>query len=1069
MSHCVRRILGIALVLMAMPVATDEPLFAQVGDRGDDAPRFLLARSPTPVRVDVAKTPVLRQRIALDLRGATVEEALRAIADSTGLRFAYSRAEVPVDRPVRLEASDITVAAALTEVLLGTDVDVVFTERGQAMLVRRLPEGVLPQVGTITGRVSDAGTGQSVFNAQVIVVGTESRALSDDDGRYSIGNVPAGAQQVRVMRLGYTPMTQAATVADGQTVTLDFALIAAVSRLEDVVVTVTGEQRRLEVGNVIGTIDADSVVREAPITALSDLINARVPGVQVLQNNGLAGSSPRLRIRGVGSLSGSNPLLIVDGIRVDNSSGGTFLSAGSIQSGRFNDLNPEEIESIDVVKGPSAATLYGTDAANGVVVVKTKRGAPGRTLWNAYAETGFSKQTTDFLDNYHSWGPSPFGARCPIFISTAGLGLCEIDSLTTFNPLTNPETSPLNTGHRQQYGVQASGGVSRFTFFVSGEFEKETGVLEMPAGEQARVRAERGGIGIPDEQIHPNALRRISLRSNIGTTFGSNADMNLSLGLISSAVRITGSSQFGSGFSGSGFRDATDGWPATARPGEVFGVRNDENVTRFTGSLNTNWRPLSWLTTRGTVGLDFGSNFFDALQRVNEGPLGGRIGSRVNRRSETMFYTADLGASAFVTPRAWLSSRTSIGVQYNNRQLGSVTGTGITLLPGQETLSAAATRTATETNTESIVAGAYVEQTFGFNDRLYLTGAVRADGGSQFGRDFETAVYPKGSASWLAVPQQAGWLNSVRLRAAYGASGVQPGPTAALTLLTLSSAIIDGAAATGATLQSVGNSGLKPERQREIEAGFDMELLNRRVRLEATYYDRLSTDAIITRELATDVGLRARPENIGSVSNRGFEGLLSAVVVDHPVAMWDVTLNGSVNRNRVEDLGPGVLPFGPVAGFTVYQFREGYPVAARFARPILGFSDADGDGLIDINEVQVGDTAVYFGDAHPPRQFTLGSSLTLFRRLRIGTQFDYRGGHVAINPELEQCIFFNCRRFNDPSLPLEEQVAAAALFPVFLGSTAITQAGFIEDASFIRWRELSLTYLIPERWAGRLG
>jgi TonB-dependent SusC/RagA subfamily outer membrane receptor len=1016
------------------------------------------------------------RRVTLDLTDVPLRDALKAVASQGGVSLIYASSTVPLDRRISLQLRAVSVEDALRGALRGTDVDVRETTSGQLLLVRR-PAGVdsadskrLVEAGAIAGRVTDAAAGAPVVRAVVGVDGGTWRASTDDEGRYRLTDIPAGVHAVGVRRIGYAPADRMTLVADGATATLDFALAAVASRLTEVVTTVTGPQRRLEVGNVIGAIDADSVVRSAPVTSLSDLLNARVPGTQVVLNNGLTGTSPRVRIRGVNSLTVSNdPLLVVDGIRVENSTG-TLGSGYGQTPGRLNDLNPEEIESIEIVKGPSAATLYGTDAANGVIVVKTKRGRRGSATWRLYAEGGVLDQPARFADNYYAWGRSTAtGAIQQCRLVQVAAATCTRDSLTTFNPLMNADTRPFGRGRRGQTGLQASGGTGGFDYFVAGELEGERGFLEMPAIDRARVSLERGGVAIPDEQIHPNAQRKISLRANAGTALGPAAELNVSSGLVRNDVRLAGDGVVSSALFGPGYRTAQDGYLSILnRPGEAFAVRNRESTTHYTTSATGTWRPIGWLSTRATTGLDFSSSLLDDLQRRNEGPLGlNRDGRRLNRQTIVSQYSADVGASALFTPRVRLTSRTSVGAQFN-RRLMQVTGTtGTNLAPGSETVAGAAIITGEEQNVAAVVAGTYLEQTFGVAERLFLTGALRADGGSAFGRQFRTAIYPKASASWIALEQRAGWLNSARLRAAYGASGVQPASTAALPLVAVAPAFVDGVAATGARLSAIGNPDLKPERQTEIETGADLELLSARVRVEATYYSRLSRDALIDRPLASEFGISARQENIGSVSNRGVEGMVSATPIDNGSTTWSLTLSGSANHNRLETIGAGI---GFIGVNTSVQSRQGYPLISAFARPILAYADANGNGIIEESEVTVGDTLVYLGPSSAPRQLAASSELALLGgRLRISAQFDHRGGAVITNfAETNRCSTFlsGCRAVNDPTAPFADQAAAVAFNSVRFGQTRF---GFEQDATFTRWRELAVTYALSERMARLVG
>ena len=1010
--------------------------------------------------------------VTLDLRDATLGDALAAVTEQGGISLVYSSNVVPLQRRVTVSVRAVPVMTALRAVLQATDIEARELAPGQITLVRRpeRPTTSPAEEGVLHGRIVDSATGAPVPRATVSVDISARRVMTNESGEYRFVALPTGAHLIRVQRIGYAPVDRSIVIPDRTDVTLDIVLSPVASRLQEVVTTVTGAQRRVEVGNAIAAINADSVVRGAPITSLADLINARVSGAQVVMNGGFTGTSPRIRIRGLSSLTVNNdPLLIVDGARVDNSTGG--LGGYGQTAGRFNDLSPEEIESIEIVKGPSAATLYGTNAANGVIVVRTKRGVPGRMVRHAFVEGGLVEEPARFPDNFYAWGTNAAtGAAQQCLLTQRAAGVCRQDSVTTFNPLMNRETSPLGTGNRQQVGLQLSGGAAPLSYFLSGEYENEIGFLRMPEIDLARVSAERGGASIPEEQRRPNALRKVGLRANANTAMGRSGDIGVSLGLISSETRLPSSGGvFQSGMWGPGYRTAQDGWLALlSRPGEAFAVRNNEDVTHYISSLVASTQPLGWLSARATVGFDFSSALLDALQRRDEGPLGlARNGQRINSRQDVSQYTADAGASASFAPWQRVTTRTSVGLQYNRLIRGSTTASGTNLAPGSETLAGAAVLTSSEQTIESVVAGSYVEQNVGVAERLFVTAALRADGGSSFGRNFHTALYPKASVSWLAADKREGWLNSIRLRSAYGVSGVQPSSTAPLALITLAPALVDGANVTGARLGATGNPGLKPERQTELEAGVDVDGLHNRLRLEGTYYDRLSRDALIDRPLSSEIGLASRQENIGAVRNRGVEGTVSAVLLTGDRVTWDLSLNGSVNHNRLERIGAGI----PFIGTTPNtRSQEGYPLFSRFARPILGYDDANGDGIIEASEIRVGDSLVYMGETSPPRQLSASSGMTLLGgRLRLSTQFDYRGGHTVVNfSEYNRCstFFSDCRGVNDPTASFAEQARAVASNSVAYGRTFY---GYLEDGSFIRWRELAVTYVLPNRLTRQLG
>lgn len=248
-------------------------------------------------------------------------------------------------------------------------------------------------VGSVRGRVTERATGTPIAGAQVTVTGTILRAVTDDQGRYTITRVPAGQQTINVRGLGFSPQSMTVAVTENGEATADFGLTRMAAELGQVVITATGQQAKVELGHTVATIKADSLVAAAPITNVTDLLGGRVAGLMTFSNSGVTGSAPRIRIRGFNSLSQPNqPLMIVDGVRIENTTGGGSNGANTVQSygwsaGAVASINPDEIESFEIVKGPSAATLYGTDAANGVIVINTKRGIAGRTRTTVHVST----------------------------------------------------------------------------------------------------------------------------------------------------------------------------------------------------------------------------------------------------------------------------------------------------------------------------------------------------------------------------------------------------------------------------------------------------------------------------------------------------------------------------------------------------------------------------------------------------------------------------------------------------------------------------------------------------------
>lgn len=1029
------------------------------------------------VRDGTVTSVVLSQDVSLDLRRVPLQAALEEISRQAGLSIVINSALVPARHRVTLLSKSMPTGAALARALEGTSLDLLVTRNGEGVLVKRPPpdssrnvsHNDFDAVGLISGRVTSAGTGEGIPSADVRVENTRLSTTTNAEGRFRLTDVPVGEQMLVVERLGYGGVSRSVTVAEGAEVTVDIVMELRPAQLNELVVTATGQQRRLEVGHATATIRADSVTASAPVFTLNDLLNGRVAGVQILSGSGETGHTGAIRIRGINSFTLSNdPLIVIDGVRADNRPGSgtnpSFAFGGgfnptSTRTSRLLDVNPEDIESIEVVKGPAAGTLYGTDASNGVVLIQTKRGRAGPARWIAYLEHGrLDLDGYDYPRAYYTFGRSTStGApmRCPLLNRAAGE--CMADSVVTFSPLQDRDLSPLAHGPRSQYGVQVSGGVTGFSYFVSGEYETETGPYRMPARDRELLLTERGTSSLPDWQERPNSLQRYALRTNFAFTTSHNFDIAISAGFSNNRTHHFQAREMLRGAAiGPGYRDFNDGWLPSTRPGIQFSSRQLDVTSRLLSSLAANWRPLSWLQARVVAGADLSAGSAEYMNRRGEGS--NLLGAVTQTRATTRLYSFQLGTTATAFLASQISSRTSVGFQYD-RRLDEVTiAAGRDLTPGAETVAGAAIQGGATSLTPAVVAGAYLEQQFGYGERLFLTGAARADGASTFGADFSAAIYPKASVSWIAIDNsRSAILTSLRVRAAYGESGVQPGAVDALVRYQTAGVATGGV---GATLASAGNPNLGPERSGEWELGFDAEFLRARLHLDATAYHRVSKDAIAAVPLGAEFGNMTRLENVGSVRNLGLEGLITARLIDMRQLSLDLTLNGSVNQNRLLKL-PGNVPFIGSAGDGI-RHVVGYPLSGFWARRITGFSDANGNGIIEPNEITATDTSVFVGPVTPTRQLSITPQLSLLRNaVQLSAQFNYRGGNTLwANTEWLACgTDRRCRASNDPTTPLAEQAKAASTL----------RGEYQGDGDFVRLRELSLRWNVPGSLAARAG
>ncbi|MFN9424862.1 SusC/RagA family TonB-linked outer membrane protein [Gemmatimonas sp.] len=950
------------------------------------------------------------------------------------------------------------------------------------------------QPGTLTVTVTDAANQRPIEAARVFLVGTTIAGQTTPEGRLVLRPVNPGSYTVRILRVGYTEQSRPITIAAGQGATLSVALTAAAVNLAAVVTTATGEQRRVEIGNATANIDAAKVAEASPLGNLKDLLNSRAPGVTVTSGT-QTGTGARIRIRGMNSISLNNePIWIIDGIRMtsNNANFSTATGSGGGTGGnapsRVGDINPEEIESIEIVKGPSAATLYGTDAANGVILVTTKKGRAGAARWSIYTEGGTLYDRNFYPDAYSLWGKRPnetVSSRAFCNLQRVGTGECRADSTSSLNIFDEPDLTPIKSSPRRQIGVQVSGGTEAVRYFVSAEDELEVGVLSLPEFE--RERFDSTGLRIYPWTSRPNQRGRRSLRSNVNATISPKFDLGMSTNFINVAQRYSLESNATAGlgshvFGGPGTRNngavtglgtPLNGYRAWT-PGYMWQEKTAQEVNRFLWSGQANYRPTSWLAARAAVGNDWTSrNDENLLQRGEGPPLTAitRFGSRGLNRVYINNLTVDAGATATYNFLGF-QNKTTVGAQYIGFNSSSATTGSNQLAPGSQNVASGTQLTVDEATTRQKTFGAFIEQSLAWRDRLFLTAAVRSDQNSAFGTNFQSIVYPKASMSYLISEEDwwkaPSWVNTMRLRYAYGQSGVQPGPNDALRFYTAGITSVQNLDQPTITQAALGNANLRPERSAEHEMGFETQMLNQRLSLDFTYYSKITTDALYSAILPPSFGsVTSQLRNLASVKNAGIEVALNAQLVQRDAFGWDVNISSSANDNAVVSLGGTPPQIG-----TTTRIQTGYPVGGLWARPITGWQDKNGDGLLTYftdaarNEVFVGDSAIFRGYSTPRYMTTLINGFDFFaKKLRVQTMWDWRSGGLWYNnTERIRCTRPNCSgRLNLNADFIDQATNIAAN-----EHAARTLDGFFQSGAFVRLREASLQYTFSSDMAKRL-
>ncbi|MCX5755362.1 MAG: SusC/RagA family TonB-linked outer membrane protein [Gemmatimonadetes bacterium] len=946
--------------------------------------------------------------------------------------------------------------------------------------------------GAVTGRVVSAEGKLPLGDVQILVEGTSIVAVTNADGRFTLRNIPVGPRELRAFRVGYTPQKKKVDIGSGQTASMDFDMIAAIVKLQEVVTTATGEQRRVELGHTVATVDVAKKMGEAPIKNFGDLLVAKAPGVQVLPAN-MTGGGSRVRIRGTSSISLSNdPIYIIDGIRMTSTSAGGIGVGGTAPS-RVNDINPSEIENIEIVKGPSAASLYGTDAANGVIVITTKRGRAGRTNWNTFAEHGQISDPNTYPGMYALLGKTPGTTtqrRC--FLREVAAGTCTVDSATSVNVYKRQDLTPIKLGARDQYGVQVNGGTEATRYFMSMDLQKETGPFGLPAFNKTRFDSMK--IMITDNMRRPSQLEQGSFRTNVNASLSQNLDIGVTSAFTRLEQRLPQvdnnvNSFWYNGMVGPGFTGAGPGYTGTGSlgqplmgyasftPGEIFQRLATQGIQRMILGTNINWRPLNWLAARADLGMDLTDRTDYGLQRFAEGPDFGtqRQGTVTDSRGNTRNLSANLNSTMTWVPRPWLNSKLTIGTQYVNFNNYTNSAGGAILPPGAQNAGQATTPNVSQGTTLSNTLGLFAEEAVALYDRLWLTAGIRTDQNSAFGANFSRVYYPKVSASWMMsdeewFPKKIPLLSTFRLRSAYGFAGQQPGANDALRTFATTATSIGGTDIGGLLSSALGNADIKPERTREFEGGFEAKMWDNRINFDFTYYNKKNTDQLFSLPIAGSAGTAATTilMNLGATQNTGVEFLVNAQILDSRNFGWDLTVSASKNANKLITLGkkPNGDTIPSIGVNTTVQQRNGLPIYSYWSRP-YSYTDPNKDGLLTSTDIIVDTTWKPKGYSQPRDEISITNGVELFgRRLRLTALADYKGGSVLFNNEEG----FLCQQ--STSCPytssLNPSVANQARALAYRDQGTLNTAwGFMEPLQFWRLREISAVYTIPDRFAQR--
>jgi TonB-linked SusC/RagA family outer membrane protein len=1071
-------LLGRSLSLVPIFVlATQSPAqqSSHLATQRAQASRGLLSR---PARVNVDNMPLAF--------------ALAQLVESSDVPIALSPSRLPKDIHVSCACETMTVADALRIMLAKTSMT--FSEAdGYVVIIpssmRRVSGGdvapteklvaandtswhaigappalsyIAPRLVPLTERAVIRGTvrsrtGAPIAGALVTIPSLQLSTHSSEAGSYQLivpdDRVVARQDTLRVTRIGFSPERLPFRLAEG-TIRVDVVMTEQAVALDQILVSGTaGNQSRRAQSAEVATVDAGMIVRTAPIASVSQLIAERVPGVSVGESNGAVGGTSMIRIRGVSSISLSNePLVFVDGVKIDYRH--MQIGGGTGNVSTLTDLNPSDIESIEVVKGPAAATLYGSDASAGVIQILTKRGTVGSPQFR-------QSLSVDVARIEPNWTPPSNFARCGAAdVAPASVNpLCRgqaVGTLISDNPLLREDILSNGTGTSVRW--TGSGGDRGYGYFTAFGYARETGVLPQNELEQATARINFTFLPRSD----------LTLDANFGLSRDINHQPQLGDGIYSMMLALVGNPLSLGG--------SANGWLLPGRTGTaIANITNEFTTVRVTPSVKVGYNPRRWFTNRLTLGFDLSRVAYERFLPKNDKgwyPPIENTGFIQQNRYGFDTYTIDYLGNVDRTFGAaqQLRADLSFGVQViaNHSDSALTSGTGLASNTSN-VVSSATTVTAGGGRSDQRSVGYLGQLQLGFRDRLFTQIGARIDRNSAFGEAASSFFLPKVGASYV-MSDEPYWqsrfpfINTLLLRAAYGTTGRSPTPGASLRTFAPAPYVLSaGVSSPGVILLSPGNSDLRAERGTEFEAGFEAGAWNDRVGLKLTYFNKVTKDLLLQSPLPPSQGFQGAPfVNIGRVVNRGLEGQLSGEIIQLENFAWRARLGISTLHNEVESLG-GLAPIR-VGIQNSSHFRVGEPLGVFYGRRVTSVDVARQRAIVS-------DTAEFIGSPMPTSEGNVGSDFTFFRNLQLSAVVYWKQGFRKFNLTdwfRERSSTSSERYQTRDQLPVEERLR---LFGPFFSPSGVGVAAssvfedYVQDASFIRFRELSLTYQAPSRMA----
>lgn len=1009
------------------------------------------------------------QTVNLTVADSSLSYVVYEIARQSGMKVVGSHSEqlTPIlkSRKVAVQLKNASVQDAYKAVLKGTDLVAKISRNGETVAIRKrdAKESVQDSVqskapGKVTGRVIDSTDNKVVSGATVMVIGQNISVSTDAGGSFVLSGLRPGKVVISVRMLGYMTRQIEVNVVEGKEVPMTFMLNPTVNSLNQVVTTATGAQRRVEIPNDIVRINADEIRERAPIRSAVDLIDAaQVPGVLVTRGGGDPGAPSRIRIRGIGSISENNdPVIIMDGVWID------------MTSTRLNDIDPAAIETIEIVRGPSAATLYGQDAANGVIVITSKRGTRGPAKWTLSYARDWGETYGRKPMVYTGFGATPLTTsviRCPIR-ALLDYSCSQQDSIVVSDPnhylLSQEGVETVN-----RYSARMEGGTSDVNYSITFSNNTTTGVRRVAPVDLIRYRTL--SYSIDDQLMKPSQRTQNSITTALRFLPKPRLSMNLTLtgtqaSLKNNKVGPNAGNRWASmvaskvaselNIDTALINGSSITIPAVVAPENSFNGLIAAAIQYTPGMFVVNGN-IGYERSERNNSMFERNTYCQVIDGGKSGECRDTLGRGNKNSSSGKVYTARTNVSTVLNLGRFsniVDIRPSIGGDFKRQSEMRFALSKDRIPIGDNTLNSGTLVTSQDAVLNNALAGWYINSTVGLLKRIYFDIGLRQDIGSAITSSKNTK-YPKLGGSWV-VSEEPFWkenriVNSLRLRSAVGHAAVQPTISDINGKYINGMEFIDGKYRRTADLNGTGNSTLQPERAVEFELGFDSDLLNDRVNLIATYAQKANKNTMISRDLPPSLGGSRRKENVARVQNKNLEVSATARAIETKDILFILSYAATLSDNVVKSLGPNVI-FGNSSSSS--RIEKGYPIAGAWKRRVMGYRDINEDGIISPDELLLSDSIEYIGWTQPRNRATYGLSLTLKNLLTFDGRFESQSKYV------QNYQVANSRGAEDHSSSYDEQ----ALSAIETGSSA-------RPVSHVRWNSASVTYHLPNPILRRIG